>query len=551
MFGLLVAKSSWPMMGVGFGLATAAAAEVVGARSGIRRACASVLAGLGVFVLAPALAAGVGAITTRAGERAQGLDRTGRSAFSGRRRGLLASSRPIGGIRCSCSMGNSGGFQPAAQWIASPASTAVRCRNSLYMGASVVALALAAFGRPALSGFCAGVLGGRRGHAGAGQIPACARAVFRLVVFPFAHMRFPEKVHGRAGRLAGLLAALGTAGILAAERSRGGGGRLAWSVCLCFAISHASLSGGWAAQVTWALLPGSGCGRGLAVQVLAARRLRPCPSPWSSWLWASTWRGHLAATGFRLPAGLPAASAPAARAVLADSPGHGERRDLPRQQFVEERGRLCPGTSARIGRTAADANLHYRYRQLPGALPLCPGTDAAIRRRSIASGNPGGRGTVGAALARGALRPSARGRSAGPQREAHGNLAHCSIPCRAAALPCTRHFCRGSLWSGRPRSLTMRWCCAGSLTQPSLPAARPGSPLIRVLSRCSVRPIHLRAPARWILCPQSPAGDVRFRHRRLAVLVDSMRRDGAPISTANPAHPQGESHYARCGSATR
>jgi hypothetical protein len=222
------------------------------------------------------------------------------------------------------SMGNSEGFQPAARWIAEPRLDNIPLSHSLYMGASVVALALAAFGRRRYLALVLGALGGGALVLALGKyLPV--HAVFRLVAFPFARMRFPEKYTILLVGWLALLAALGAVRILSA-------GRQPWrrlTVLLGLLLALAILARfifpvGWAGQVSRGALAGGLAVAGvLTVQFLAARRARLAPilliATVGLDLAAATWPLQVFA-----PRQLAAVSAPAARVVLADSPGHGE-----------------------------------------------------------------------------------------------------------------------------------------------------------------------------------------------------------------------------------
>ncbi len=377
MFGLLVGEVFVAMMGVGFGLATAAAAEV--SERGRDPARVRLRARwLGVFVLAPALAAGVGAITLvpanalkGSTERAAPLSRAAAEGCS------LPPARLVEFVAPD-SMGNSGGFQPAAQWIAEPGLDGIPLSHSLYMGASVVALALAAFGRRRYLASVLGVLGAGAVMLALGKyLPV--HAVFRLVVFPFAHMRFPEKYTVALVGWLALLAALGTARILAAERQPWRRVAVLLGLLLVLAIfARFIFPVGWAAQVTWGALAGGLAVAGvLAVQVLAARRLRLAPVlvvlVVGLDLAAATW--PLQAFASRR---LAAASAPAARAVLADSPGHGEPPRLYRaNNLLKNVGGFAPALPPELGELRLMQTFITNTANTWGIATL-PGYDAAI-----------------------------------------------------------------------------------------------------------------------------------------------------------------------------
>jgi hypothetical protein len=323
-FGLLVGEVFVAMMGVGFALATTAVVGVWERRRNPGRYARWRARGLGLFVLAPALAAGVGAITLvpanalkSSTERAAALSRADAEGCSLHPARLVEFVAPD-------SMGNSEGFQPAARWIAEPRLDNIPLSHSLYMGASVVALALAAFGRRRHLALVLGALGGGALVLALGKyLPV--HAVFRLVAFPFARMRFPEKYTILLVGWLALLAALGAVRILSAGRQPWR--RLAALLGLLLAIAICArfiFPVGWAGQVSRGALVGALAVAGvLTVQFLAARRARLAPilliATVGLDLAAATWPLQVFA-----PRQLAAVSAPAARVVLADSPGHGE-----------------------------------------------------------------------------------------------------------------------------------------------------------------------------------------------------------------------------------
>ena len=322
-FGLLVGEIFVAMMGVGFALATTAAVGVWERRRDPGRAQFRAR-GLGVFVLAPALAAGIGAITLVPANALKGS--TDRAAPLSRADAEGCSLHPARLVEFVApdSMGNTEGFQPAARWIAEPGLDNIPLSHSLYLGASVVALALAAFGRRRHLALALGALGGGALTLALGKyLPV--HAVFRLVVFPFARMRFPEKYTILLVGWLALLAALGAVRILSSGRQPWR--RLAVLLGLLLALAIGSrfiFPVGWAGQVTRGALAGGLAVAGvLTVQFLAVRRARLAPI-----LLVATVGLDLAAATWPLqvfaPRQLATVSAPAARVVLADSPGHGE-----------------------------------------------------------------------------------------------------------------------------------------------------------------------------------------------------------------------------------
>ena len=340
-FGLLVGEVFVAMMGVGFALATTIAVAVRERRrephgTGQPQVAPARIPRrwLAVFVLAPALAAGAAAITLVPAHALKGS--TERAAPFSRADAEGCSLHPARLVEFVApdSMGNSEGFQPAAQWIGEPGLDHLPLSHSLYFGASVAALALAAFGRRRTLALALGVLGGGALALALGKyLPV--HAVFRLLVFPFAYMRFPEKyVVLLVGWLA-LLAALGAARVFTAERQP-------WRRVVVFlglllllaATARWAFPGHWAAQVTRGALAGSLAVAGvLTVQFLSFRRSRLAPI-----LLVATVGLDLAAATWPLqsfaPRRLALVSASATQAVLADSSGHGEPPRLYRANNV-------------------------------------------------------------------------------------------------------------------------------------------------------------------------------------------------------------------------
>jgi hypothetical protein len=322
-FGLLIGEVFVAMMGVGFALATMVAVAVLERRRDPGRVRLRARR-LGVFVLAPALAAGVGAITLVPANALKGS--TERAAALSRADAEGCSLHPARLVEFVApdSMGNSDGFQPAARWIAEPRLDNIPLSHSLYMGASVVALALAAFGRRRHLALVLGALGcGALVLALGKYLPV--HAVFRLVAFPFARMRFPEKYTILLVGWLALLAALGAVRILSAGRQPWRRLAVLLGLLLTLAIfARFIFPVGWAGQVSRGALAGGLAVAGvLTVQFLAARRARLAPilliATVGLDLAAATWPLQVFA-----PRQLAAVSAPAARVVLADSPGHGE-----------------------------------------------------------------------------------------------------------------------------------------------------------------------------------------------------------------------------------
>jgi hypothetical protein len=353
-FGLLVGEVFVAMMGVGFALATTIAVAFLERREsdGARRPQFAPTRiprhWLTVFVLAPALAAGVGAIVLVPAHALQGA--TERAAPLSRADAEGCSLHPARLVEFVApdSMGNSEGFQPAAQWIGEPGLDHLPLSHNLYFGASVIALALAAFGRRRTLASVLGALGSGALMLALGKhLPV--HAVFRLVVFPFAYMRFPEKYTVVLVGWLALLAALGATRVFAAERQPWR--RVAALLGLLLVLATTArlfFPGHWAAQVTRGALAGSLAAAGvLTVQFLAARRARLAPILLIAIvgldLAAATWPLQSFA-----PRRLASVSASATQAVLADNSGHGEPPRLYRANNLLQRVPAFPPESGEL-----------------------------------------------------------------------------------------------------------------------------------------------------------------------------------------------------------
>ncbi|HEX7596832.1 MAG TPA: hypothetical protein VF518_01385, partial [Polyangia bacterium] len=331
-FGLLVGELFVALMGLGFALATVAASLLQARRDGAAGHLS--IRSLGLFALAPLLAIGLSAVTllpahalVGSTERAGALSRADAEACSVHPARLVELVAPD-------STGQSEGFQPAAQWIADPRLENLPLSHSLYLGASVFALALMAFGRRRhFALMLGGLAGGALALALGKYLPA--HAVFRFLVFPFAYMRFPEKYMMMLVGWMSLLAALGVVRMLSGERQPWR--RVAVFLGLLLLIAASArwfFPGRWAAQVTRGALTASVAVAGiLTVQVLATRRLTL-----TRYLLIAVVAVDLAVATWPLqafsPRSMALASAPALPAVLADSPGHGEPPRLYRVDSV-------------------------------------------------------------------------------------------------------------------------------------------------------------------------------------------------------------------------
>ncbi len=269
--GLLVGELFVAMMGVLFALVTAA----LGVRGEAPVASVRPLRRAALLALPPALALGLAAVVLvpaaallGSSQRAGGFSRADAEASS------LPPARLVE-LLAPDSTGESQGYAPAARWIAEAGLDNRPLSRSVYLGASVFALALLAFARGKrlpiwLGGLAIFALVLSLGR----HLPV--HAVFRRVVFPFAYMRFPEKYLVLLVGWLALLAGLGSARLLAE-------GRQAWRrvLLLCALLLSLAVSApwffpeGWDDQVRQGAWAGALAILGIAaVQALAARRSR-------------------------------------------------------------------------------------------------------------------------------------------------------------------------------------------------------------------------------------------------------------------------------------
>jgi hypothetical protein len=376
-FGLLVGEVFVAMMGVGFGLAIAIALAVFERRRDPGQPSLQAK-WLGAVALALALAAGLGAITVvpaialkGSTERAGALSRSDAEACSLHPARLVEFVAPD-------SMGNSEGFQPAAQWIGESGLDNLPLSSSFYLGSTVVALALVGFGRRRYLALLLGILGAFALVLALGRhLPV--HALFRRAVVPFGYMRFPEKYTVVLVGCMALLAALGTVRILAAERP-------AWrrvTVLLGLLLTLALLArfvfpGRWSTQVTrGALVGAAGLVGVLAVQFLAPRRPRWTPvlliAIVALDLAAATWPLQIFTTRQ-----VASVSARAASVVLADNPGHGEPPRLYRAYNVLKNvGRFTPNLPPELSELWLLQTFITNTANIWGIATL-PGYDASI-----------------------------------------------------------------------------------------------------------------------------------------------------------------------------
>jgi hypothetical protein len=259
------------MIGAGFGVLFAFVLYGVERRGepSLPRARAAWLAGA---VSAVVLAFGVGAVVIvparmllGSTERAEPLARAGAESCSLHPLRLVEFALPQ-------SMGDAYGVFPAAAVVGEPRLDGLPLSYSMYMGASVLALVLAAFGR------------GRRlalalaGLAGLALLLAFGKytpvhAIFRRMVLPLGYMRYPEKYTVLVVAMLALMASLGARRILSDEpQPWRRTGILLLLIITCGVIAAFALPAAWVVfAVHGALLGGLATLGMLAVHFLAAR----------------------------------------------------------------------------------------------------------------------------------------------------------------------------------------------------------------------------------------------------------------------------------------
>lgn len=373
---LLLGELFVALMGVGFALATVAVVGMV--ERGQSAAAHFPRRRLGAFALTLALGAGVSAVVLvpvralmTSSERAEPLRKADAEGWSLHPLRLFEFVAPG-------SMGNSEDFAPTRRWIGDARLGHLPLSFSMYLGASVVGLALAAFGRRrALASALAGCAGFVLLLAFGKYLPV--HGWFRHLVPPMAYMRFPEKYTVLFVGWTVLLAALGAERILSSQRQPWRRNAILLGLGLGSAAgAHFMLPAGWARHVTAGALHGAaGVGCVLAIQLLAGRRPRL-----AAWLLAVSVTADLAVATLPLlsysPRMLAGAIPPAARAVLADSPGHGEPPRLYRaDNALRYVGQFVPPPPPELGELRLLQTLITNTANNWGIATL-PGYDAAI-----------------------------------------------------------------------------------------------------------------------------------------------------------------------------
>jgi hypothetical protein len=330
---LLMGEVFLAMMGVGFALALLIMVQ------GIERRDDATLPRFPrrwatAFVLAWLLAAGVGAVVVVPARALMGNNQ--RAAALSRPEAEVFSLHPLRLIEFAApgAMGDAYGEYPAGRWVGEAISDGLPLSYSLYMGASVLALALLSWRRGrtlvfALSGLCALALVLAMGR----HLPV--HAVFRRVIFPLAFMRSPEKYMAVFMPALALLASEGCRNLLAGEV-------LAWrrtGVLLGLLVGLGIIAPfvfpfPWSGYMVHGLRNGALAVLGImGVQILASRRSR-----WAPWLLFVVVASDLGSACWSLQGFVPARLAnqkPAAvQAILADHAGRVEPARVFRSEAV-------------------------------------------------------------------------------------------------------------------------------------------------------------------------------------------------------------------------
>jgi hypothetical protein len=332
-FALLMGELFLAIMGAGFALALLATAQIFERRADCvlpkfsRRWAAAI-------ALVLLLASGVGAVVL-VPARAH-MSTSDRAAPLSRTEAEVHSLHPLRFIEFAApgAMGDAYGEYPAGRWVGEASTDGLPLSYSVYMGASVLALALAAFRRkrPVVL-VLAGLIGFALLLALGKHLPA--HAVFRRVVFPLSFMRSPEKYTVLAVLGLALLASQGSRRILSSQAQPWRRTAILLALMVAFGIASPFVFPfPWSGYMVHGLRHGAVAVLAvLGVQVLAARGSRLAPV-----LLVLTVALDLAAACWPLQGFVPRALAidqpAAARIVLADYAGHAEPPRLFRSETV-------------------------------------------------------------------------------------------------------------------------------------------------------------------------------------------------------------------------
>ena len=387
-FALLMGELFLAMMGVGFALALLAAAQVLERRAdpGLPRFSRRWAAAVALALL---LAGGVGAVVLLPARAL--MSASTRAAPLARAEAEVHSLHPLRLIEFAAPgcMGDAYGDYPASKWVGEASADGLPLSYGVYVGASVLALALAGFRRrrplvfvlAGLSGFALLVAMGR-------HLPV--HAVFRRIVFPLSFMRSPEKYT--------ILAVLGLA-LLAGEGARRilSGPAQPWrrTAILLALIVGFGIASPFIFPFPWSGYMVHGLRHGalavlavLGVQILAARGSRFTPA-----LLVTAVALDLAAACWPLQGFVPRALAVdkprAAQMVLADHAGHAEPARLFRSEAVTNT--VMAWTKAASHAQGEARLLQTLVTNTPNAwgIAMVPGYDAAIPHRQVRAWDAG------------------------------------------------------------------------------------------------------------------------------------------------------------------
>ena len=274
LFAVLYGEVFLAMVGAGFGVLFAIAvqaSERIGTtaspRTRVRWLLASVLAvvlafAAGAIVIVPARA------LLGSSERAAPLPRTIAEACSLHPLRLVEFAAP------TC-MGDVYGDYPAARVVGEPSLDGLPLSYSIYLGASVIVLVLAAFGRGRRQALVLGALAGLALLLALGKYTP-VHGIFRRIVFPLAYMRFPEKYMVAIVAVVAVLAGLGAQRVLSGNAQPWR--RTAVFLALLVALGAASpflFPYPWSGFMVQGLRHGAAAVLALlGIQFLAARRSR-------------------------------------------------------------------------------------------------------------------------------------------------------------------------------------------------------------------------------------------------------------------------------------
>jgi hypothetical protein len=389
---LLLGEAFLVVMGLGFAVGVLAVVQIferredpavprVGLRQLAMHALAVALAiGMGAVVLVPARAVLAGS------PRATALSRADAEASSLHPLRVLEFVAPG-------SMGDVYGDYPAAHVVGEPRLDGLPLSYSVYLGASVLGLALIALRRRALelgllalTGFALLIALGR-------HLPV--HRLIRRLVPPLAYMRFPEKYMSLVVVGVALLAGLGAARLLSGERQP-------WrrtAMLLLFLVAT-GVAAPFVFPFPWSGFVVVGLRHGavavlalLGVQVLAARASRLAPA-----LLLAVVALDLAVSSWGLqnfvPRAVGASTPPAARLVEVDHGAHAEPARIYRSPAVDGvLNRRAPASNAAEGELRLLATLIPNTVNVWGIASL-PGYDAALPASLDRLWNAGANGGV-------------------------------------------------------------------------------------------------------------------------------------------------------------